>query len=321
MINEIEVSNFQSLRKLKVPVGRFTVITGPTGTGKSAFIRAVKALVFNVKGTRDVTRGEKTLSVSMSGEDVGEDGQPQPWQATIHRGGKDDYQLAVGINQKTYTKLAGKVPEPVTQVLKLSDVHFAGQWDQPYLLDTTGSEVARVLGKLTGVTLLLRAAQEANRRRLAAAAELKTRQADLDALGAQIGQYATLPQELAAVEAAEAALGRMQAITLYRNQLAGLISAYEYAAATLDGLRPVPEPPPMDRLEELAARHQRLRQLLAAVDDANLILRAKQSQEWTDAADAEACQRALDEYTAQWGLCPSCGQPVRKGPHEHQERT
>lgn len=327
MIREIEVGNYQSLRRMKVRLGKFTVITGPTGTGKSAFIRAVKTLAFNASGTAYISRGEKSCLVAASGDEIERTGMDDDhWKAAIHRGVKNAYDLEVPAppdedaggdftKRSTFTKLQGKVPEQVSGVLRLTDLNFAGQLDAPYLLDATGSEVARVLGRLTNVTLLYKAAQEANRRRLASSGQLKIRQADLAALHQQVQGYATMPAEKLAVEVAEQALARMQEAEQKLVRLGMLADAMARALAAQDMLAAttIPEPPSLAHLEEeLAARWQRLRFLTGAVDDASLALAGKQP--WvTSAREQEAqAQRELQAYTDQWGVCDKCGQPVRK---------
>jgi energy-coupling factor transporter ATP-binding protein EcfA2 len=323
MIREIEVSNFQSLGELDLKLGRFTVITGRTGAGKSGLIRAIHALVFNVRGTDRIMRGEKTFTVSMAGgeqhihsDDGTVEGCPgcfaEPWQATIRRGSKDNYQLAVGINQRTYTKLQGKVPEAVSDTLRLGDINFALQFDRPFLLDSTGGDVARVLGKLTNVTLLFKAAQEANRRRLQVSGELKTRQGDLAALQEQIAQYATLGYERDAVLDAEESMARLFSLSQTRSRLGHLIVDYELAWRTLHSMKPVPEPPSLEKLEELVARRQRLRQLTGQRDDLWLRLQMDQQEEKNCVYREQVAQKVLDEYVSQWGVCPECGQPVHK---------
>lgn len=332
MIREIEVGNFQSLRKVKVQLGKFTVVTGPTGIGKSAFIRAVRALAFNVRGTSAVSRGEKTLMVSACGDEIEHTGMDDDfWRATLHRGGRDSYALEVALppsqdaggdfsQVKTFTKLAGKVPDQVTAQLRLTDLNFAGQFDRPYLLDATGSEVARVLGKLTNVTLLYKAAQEANRRRMSSAAQLKTRQSDLAALEQQIAGYVTLQAEKTAVEVAEAAIVKVLAYERKLARLDLMFAAMQQAWQVHGNLsgRVFPEPPSLDRLQELASRVQRLRACTGAVDDATLTLRAREPVVTQTRNAEEQAQRELAAYTDQWDVCPTCGQPVRKE-HGHQE--
>ncbi len=314
MISEIEVSNYQSLGSLVVKPGRFTVITGRTGAGKSALIRALHALAFNVRGTRDIMYGEKTFTVSMAGSEDDRDQHDASnfWQATIRRGVKDSYQLAVGINQKTYTKLQGKVPEAVSDTLRLGEINFATQFDRPFLLDSTGGDVARVLGRLTNVTLLFRAAQEANRRRLAVNAELKTRQADLALLEQQIEQYATLGDELAAVRQAEGSLETLRDLGQRSERLDYVLKSLGFARDYLASLKTPPEPPSLDKLEELARTRMRLHARIAQLDDAWLALAGRARQETSAAALEAACQQELDEYVGQWGVCPACGQPVQK---------
>lgn len=330
MIREIEVGNYQSLRRVKVELGRFTVITGRTGVGKSALFRAVFMLAFNASGTSYISRGEKSCLVSAAGDEIEHTGMDDDrWKAVIHRGGRDSYDLEVPappdadacgdfIKRSTFTKLNRKVPEQVSAVLRLTDLNFAGQQDRPYLLDSTGSEAARVLGRLTNVTLLYKAAQEANRRRLASAAQLKTRQADLEALEAQIAGFITLPAEKTAVEEAEAALERLRGLQRQLERLDLLTAVLARNLATQDLLadRTIPEPPSLAHLEELAARLQRFRAMTAAADDANLKFRARESTLAAAEYAERQAARELRDYTDQWGVCSLCGQPVRKE-HAH----
>ena len=44
MLERLEVKDYQSLADIDIPLGRFTVIVGPSGNGKSALIRALRAL-------------------------------------------------------------------------------------------------------------------------------------------------------------------------------------------------------------------------------------------------------------------------------------
>lgn len=313
MIRQIEIANFQSLRKLVVRLGQFTVITGPTGSGKSGFIRAIKLAAFNARGTSYITRGEKSCSVSVAGDEIEHTGMDDRWSAVIQRGSRNAYQLSVGINQKTYTKLEGKVPDPVAEVMRLGEINFAGQWDNPYLLDTTGSEVARVLGKLTNVTLLYRAAQEANRRRLASAQLLKTRQDDLARLQSESAQYADLPSEGDRVLAAEASLARLSALQSRQVRLGQLMGKYEMAVAQVP--LPPPVPPSLDRLNALAATRARLHELTRNFANSMLNRTAARGSETIAAESAESCRQDLRDYEAQWDICPQCGQPVHKTPH------
>jgi hypothetical protein len=258
----------------------------------------------------------------MSGNEIELTGMDDDlWQATLQRGTKDQYQLeAVAPGHidagsdfsqtKVFTKLAGKVPEAVSDTLRLGEINFAAQFDKPYLLDATGGDVARVLGKLTNVTVLFRAAQEANRRKLRVADELRTRQADLAILVEQTQQYATLPAEQAAVETAEGSLAHLHLLSRKRERLHLLATAVELAQARLDLMKPVPEPPSLERLEELTAQRSRLSQAMLTLRQREADLVNARWQEDGCVKEVSESEDALAKYVSQWGVCPECGQPV-----------
>ncbi|MEV7418641.1 AAA family ATPase [Streptomyces sp. NPDC089919] len=50
MITTLAVENYRSLRKLVVPLGRLTVVTGANGTGKSSLYRALRLLADSARG-------------------------------------------------------------------------------------------------------------------------------------------------------------------------------------------------------------------------------------------------------------------------------
>ena len=44
-LETLEISNFQSVEKADIQLGGFTVIVGPSNSGKSALLRALRAVV------------------------------------------------------------------------------------------------------------------------------------------------------------------------------------------------------------------------------------------------------------------------------------
>src|SRR5712692_4596126 len=206
MLESIRVNNFQSLRKVDLPLGRLTVIVGPSSSGKSSVVRALRTLVSNARGASYVSRGQKVASVTATGENH---------SVTIERGeGHGVYRLLTDLHtdqeqEKTFTKLGGDVPEQVTAALGIkpfedgTSLNFASQFDRPFLLTETGSTVARVLGELTNVSVIFAAAREANRRRLVAQSTLKIRQSDLVNLVAQLQKFQDLPVRVAQCSATE----------------------------------------------------------------------------------------------------------------------
>lgn len=307
MIEAIRVRNWQSLTHLDLQLGRYTVIVGASSSGKTALMRAFKALASNVRGSSQLTRGTSTAAVTA----ILDDGE-----VTLeHKGGSWTYRSVVLGHEETYTKLDGRVPAQITNVLGIAPVptsgtsiNFAGQFDRPYLLSTddSGAKVARVLGELTNVHLILAVVREANRRRSGMAATLKVREADLAATAAKVGLYADLPARLAAFSAAETIYERVQQLQVTVQRLRAAVEALEAAQRVLDHTV-LPVVPDISGLEAVWERVQAFRALMDGY------LAAKGALDW---AYVES-KRLNGEETDAWerlqlalksaGECPTCG--------------
>lgn len=313
VLAQLCIEGYQSLAKIRIRLGQFTVITGPTGAGKSAVIRAVRLAVFNARGTGYITRGQKSCQVTVSGPD---------WAVRIERGGrgKDAYRIATQgavirdpEASQVFTKLGGQVPAQVASLLQLSELNFADQFAAPFLLSASGGDVARTLGELTNVTLVFTAAAEANRRRLRIAQQLRDRQAERDGLLQRAQGYATLPARLRAIAQAEQAAARLEELEGRAERLRSLLSGYgtyQEIAAQAAGAEVSWGAPDLSTAAALVQRVSRLAGLLADGET------ALQDQDRA-AADAEQAESSSATHRLQLrrallaaGQCPTCGQQV-----------
>jgi energy-coupling factor transporter ATP-binding protein EcfA2 len=318
VLNRVEVRNFQSLAHADVKLDWFTVITGPTGSGKSGFLRALELLAFNARGTGYVTAGAKTCTVSAADERM----MARITRSTA-RSVPDSYQLArlvpvpvggYGWSGVKYTKLGGQVPPRVTEALGLTPLNFSRQFDAPFLLGLPGTQLAQRLGELTNVSLVLGAAAGANRVRKQLQRQLDEAVARHDKLLEQVQLYAGLGDRRKAVTTAEEALERylLASQRLERlRALTGRLEAAEAASRAAEAEAARQAPPSLGKLDGLLARRARLRQLTRAVIDADREI-ALADGEVTRAAAAEVTAEAtLHTALAAAGECPVCGQRVR----------
>lgn len=324
MLTDLVATDFQSVEYAKLRLGRFTVITGPTGSGKSAVLRAFRLAAFNQRGTGFIRQGAKSATVGFGSQDEG-------WFLAIERGGrgKDAYRIAwlrgdtelpelraADVPEtvvQTFTKLGGEAPPEVLDVHRLGELNFAGQHDAPFLLTESGAEVARVLGELTRVTLVYEAAREGARRRQRIAAELKAAESDAVRLASQLQQYAGLPGCRAAQERAEQYLGRAQEAWLAVQRLRQL---GEQAVQAAGDVRAAGErsaaaaPPSLEAVEALFSQRVTISVLIHEAETAQDEIRM-----WTtrlpdlDSA-VDAAHQAVHNALEEMGTCPTCGQVV-----------
>ncbi len=308
VLTSVEIESFQSIKRLSLKLGKFTVVTGATGSGKSAVLRALRLLAFNARGTSYITRGEKTCQVA-SGD------LTRGLVIGIERGGrgKDSYWLtdpaAADPATQTFTKLAGGVPDQIADALQLSELNFAAQFDRPFLLDAPGGEIARVLGRLTNVTLLFDAAREANRRRLEVMGDLKRAEANLAGLTEAAQRFRGMKQRHAAVSEAEEAMARAGQLTARRTRLHALTDRLEAAQGALKAAA-LPEVPDGTRLAELWGQLVRARELYRQLDEAVTDGAGAEFAADQAALTEQAAHERLHEVLAEAGQCPTCGAAV-----------
>jgi exonuclease SbcC len=318
MLTRIEIADYQSWKRASIPLGGLTVITGPSNSGKSALIRALLLVARNARGSDYVRRGAPHCGVALI-EQAGDVSRA----VLIRRGAKstsgDFYRLrtqtgdAEPVTEKL-TKLRGQVPAEVTGALALSDVSFAGQLDQPYLLCETGTEAARRIGELTNVSLVFACAAEAGRRRKGFDRDAKSASSRLDQLRGQAEEFEGLAERRDAAARAEQMCAGVERDAARLQALLSLAARLDLAEAEVSQARAVSvaaAPPDLGQLEAGAAKLAALRRLIASYEDAE-----KQVAYWAGEAKAaagkdEAAHRAVHDALAAAGHCPLCGQEVR----------
>lgn len=260
MLDRIQIRNFQSLTDVSLDLAPLTVIVGPSSSGKSAFIRSLRALAGNRRGTDFITHGERVASVSahLTSRDPLRSGTVTLTRSTATAPNSytiipddDAHPLAP---KAEYTKLGGEVPEDVSQFLGIPtdqiSLAIASQFDKPFLLDAPGTEVARTLGSLTNAHIILNGARESNRQKLANSQTLRTRSEDLEAIKARVPEFRALKAQREALDAAEALIADAQVVQEQAQRLAVLIETQEIAEARIPALRDVlagiPDPGELD---------------------------------------------------------------------------
>lgn len=321
MFQRVRVKDFQSLADVELELGQLTVIVGPSSSGKSALIRALRLLTSNKSGTAYVRRGRPQCHVAA---DIGDGWGCGPVTVEVCRGKESFYQyqpqsVHQDMESFRYTKIAAAVPEKITELLGIppgDQPNFAGQFDRPYLLDETGSKVAQTLGELTNIVIVMAAAKEANRLRLGASQKLVQSKSLVAQLDAQIPSFADLPNQSRILDNVDTLL---EELATEENELRQLKYSLE-ELGTVEVALNQPLPEVLD-LEELDQEQSEAAQLRALMEDAELFERMMVVGE-QEIADfdpkIEECERLYRNELESAGVCPTCGQEIKEI-HDHAQ--
>lgn len=307
MLQRIRIVHFQSLKAVNIELGKLTVIVGPSSSGKTALVRALKAVTTNGLTTSQISHGAKSVGVELELADG---------TVTARRAGSSvSYSLSrPGQDPETYTKLSGAVPEAVEGLLGVGGrglapgLCVAAQFDRPYLLDETGGKIAQVLGELTNVSVIFNAAREANRRKLATNQNVKLRETDLAGLYRQAAGYKDLTERIKACTEAEEWAQKAYDLEIKRDRLEYLLNNAEVSQAALDSIPEAQQVPDYGPIELAHSRLARFKELIRLITLNKQLVTTKSLEEETALAEAAELDKLWHAKLHEAGICPTCGQ-------------
>lgn len=306
----LDFKNFQSLAdtQLNLDPG-LNVIVGPSNLGKSAAIRALKALVYNAAATGLIREGARELEVTAWFAD----GQ----KISLVKGkNKSEYYW----NDAVYAKSgANAAPEIIQQQWAIAtpdgrQLSFASQHEPPFLLSEPSSAVAKVLGDLTNAAMLMEAVGVVNRGRKAATTDATVRQREADEARDELLTHKGIGARGEALVAARAAF----------NSAQKKVAAWEQLVQFSEAFTKLEQEQKVNNLTELSRHSLNLEKAQVKVDDAvgRLTVLQDLQKSYNDLvlkrasyeAQVSVCQEVIDEteqelhnLLEQSGTCPLCG--------------
>lgn len=230
MITRIEIQNFQSHRNTVLepgPGGQLTVVTGPSDSGKTAVLRALRWLYYNVpQGTDFIRAGctfAKVIVTLADGTEVERFRTPSKNQYVIRRPGAEP---------QVYEGFGSTVPLEVQEALGVRPVtigdleltlNLAEQLDGPFLGKSISAGArAKVLGKLAGTEEIDVAAKTLGTDIYRRTQDEKRLSAEVEELAKRIEGYAWVPALGERIGALEKLLAGLKAAEERKTKLAAL---------------------------------------------------------------------------------------------------
>jgi len=153
-LTRVVVKNFQALKNLVLELGPgVNVIRGRSDNGKSSLVRALSCVFYQGEGDWFVRDGAKHAAVSVETDDD----HAVEWKKGKS---KNEYKL----DGTRFGRVGRSVPEPVVEVLGVRPVQFGAdterrlhvqrQGEHGFLVNDSGAECARIIGGISGASVL-----------------------------------------------------------------------------------------------------------------------------------------------------------------------
>lgn len=163
MLTRLCLVNFQKHRRLDVELSpAVTTIAGPSDTGKSAVLRALRWLALNKpQGSSFVKKGTKaaTVVVEVEGAQVRRKRGPG---ANLYRLGEEEFR-----------SFGTGVPNAVEELLNLNEMNFQRQHDPPFWFSLSPSQISRELNRIVDLESIDRLQAELRARETRGKAEVE----------------------------------------------------------------------------------------------------------------------------------------------------
>lgn len=296
-----------------MPIGDFTAIVGQSNLGKSALVRAIKALARNAVATGLVRKGTKQFEIEAEFANGTVESLTRGAKASVFTvdepGAEETW---------THAKSGVKAPEKIEELWALPttdgrELCITSQHDAPFLLAEPASSVAKVLGELTNAAMLMEAVREANRRRTEASQDEKARAREAEEAREELLSHSGLTARSKALNAAREAYDAALDAEGWLRLLETLLEVYgdvehELAQITVTDTAKVTEA--VTRAEEMTARYRTLDKFLAVKNSLDGQV-SQITEVITNATIARSETEArIHDVLVDAGVCPLCGQGV-----------
>lgn len=270
-INEIFVEGFQSHTNSHFNLGNgLNVITGPSDSGKTSIIRAVRWVAFNEpQGEAFVNEsvGHATVSIHLDNGII---------ISKHRRKGKTSYRIQSDPGDESSVFEKSEVPEEVKQLLGITKqtfgdfvtaLNFAFQLEAPFLISETPSSGAKVLGKLAGTEAVDLAVKSVSKDTYAARQERLLAEKEIERLAGNLLEYLDVDDKVQQLKTAESLMEHIEELHKKKEVLKEISHMYtsrkqKYIAAWEIEKRLEDVPVLIQILEQTEKDQQRLQTLL-----------------------------------------------------------
>ncbi len=288
MIKAVKLKNFQSHKNNEfVFTEGVNAIVGPSDSGKTAILRALRWLIWN-RPLGDAFRsdwgGDTEVTINID-----------DYLITRYRHAREH---GYAINDMDLQAIGTNVPEEVSNIINIDEINLQQQFDKPFLLSDSPGEVAQHFNKVAHLESIDSAIKLLNSWHRKLSQSLQSHMSMKETYAEQIASYDYIPTMESMIEKAEALHEQKVKQEQDIENLLQLIDSLEEVALELDELTPLMSFEKLiqkyDKLnvqkKEKEARKNALYALLNALDDTSLQLEKLHSSTLKETAVNEALE-------------------------------
>ena len=242
----IHLENFQSHEDttLELDPG-VNVIIGPSDSGKTAIVRALRWLVWN-RPTGEAFRsswgGDTTVTIYLDKRMV----------SRVRTKNHNAYY----IDDQVYEAFKADVPSDVVKLLNIDSINLQQQLDRPFLLDAHPSQVAQYLNEVAHLDVIDRALGRLTKWIRAIEADIRTHTSNQERLEESQSSFDYLPDMEKTVEGLEEQEGSLRKLRVKHRELGDTIDQALRVNTKLDTIRPLLD---LNTLVDVALEHRKVK--------------------------------------------------------------
>jgi len=293
MLSRLRIKNFQKHKKIDVEFSPgVTSIVGPSDSGKSALIRAIRWALFNKPNGKEFIRdGEKKCSVRIEC-----DGR----KITRIRGKENEYQL----DGEVFRAFGNDVPEAIQDIAQIGPINFQGQHDPPFWLADSAGQVSRNLNQIVNLGIIDSALSHT-------ASTLKKAKWNTENAKERFKKAKDQSKALKWTEEANLGLAsleweerRLEDATEAQNRLSALVEDVEkYTEATKDTKTILSEIETLKNLTKTILDHEHKEEELKRAI-------SKLEAHKTELKEQKKIQKQINQQLERFKVCPLCQKPM-----------
>ncbi len=290
MFTKLVVRNFQNHEKTVVTLGPITVVTGPSDSGKSALIRALRWMAFNrPNGVSFRRHGVHRVSVRL---------YEGPQFVDRRRGkGAGTYSLD---GSQTYKALGGKVPGEVGGFLNLDEINFQHQHDPVFWLAKSPSEVSKALNSIVNLDQMDRSMVYLLQQQRGSAQEIRSIEGRIEKAQQDKERLSWVPDLLFRIENLRKKEKELAELKARNERLMALQGEIREQADIVAKFKP----PDVSGLKEKVSKLIKLRNIRNLLED----VVSAEDQRWQAAKTMKDLNSKLNSLLSK--RCPICTQSV-----------